>query len=552
MRFRTRAFLLCFLPFALLLTGSFWAIQKLVKSTVRDGLRTSLRENHRSLARLRERSDIRNNRFLKIAGENASLKAGLQLLVSYPGNAEARETVEEQLQELCAEMGFDFLMVSDSHGTPLTGVVRSGIGPTSAELTAIQAPLPRAPKQGLMVEGDKVYQVGSVPVDQGEDNVGTLSVGERFDFSGFSTPAVLILNGRVLESNIASNIASGGDIEAALKACRRGAECDVRLGGADYISLPIGSLALGGDGYELRSLQNVDTASGPVQAVLNRVFLTASIGIVLVALLCSVVSARSIVKPITAVISHLRESESTGLLPEFEKELSAVREIRDLTATFNRAAGAIREGREDLQGAYVQFVGSLANALDARDRYTAGHSHRVSELSCATAMDMGVSAREVDQIRIGALLHDIGKIGIADTVLQKPGKLTDEEFTLIKQHPEIGRRILEGVQGFAPYLAAVELHHENWDGTGYPKGQSREETPLAARIIHVSDAYDAMTTDRPYRRGMSHDRAISILREFAGRQFDPRVVEVFANLNLFPEPEREEGKQRELAAAVSG
>src|ERR1700689_435460 len=140
MRFRTRAFLLCFLPFALLLTGSFWAIQKLVKSTVRDGLRTSLRENHRSIARLRERSDIRNSRFLKIAGENASLKAGLQLLVSYPGNAEARQTVEEQLQELCGQMGFDFLMVSDSHGTPLAGVLRSG-----TQLKPIEAPVTGSP-----------------------------------------------------------------------------------------------------------------------------------------------------------------------------------------------------------------------------------------------------------------------------------------------------------------------------------------------------------------------------------------------------------------------
>jgi HD-GYP domain-containing protein (c-di-GMP phosphodiesterase class II) len=532
MRFRTRAFLLCFVPLALLLTGSFWAIQKLVKSTVRDGLRTSLRENHRSIARMRARNDIQNSRFLKIAGENASLKAGLQLLVSYPSNAEARQTVEEQLQELCAQMGFDFLMVSDSHGAPLAGVVRAG-----ARLTPLEAPLTRAPRQGLAEQGNTVYEVASVPIDQGEDNIGELSVGERFDFSGFNTPAVLLLNGRILQSNIPSS--SPGivlpEVEAALKGCGGRAECDVRLGGADYISLPIESAAFGNsgglkgqaDGYVLRSLQNVDSASGPVQAALNRVFLTASIGIVLVALLCSVVSSRSMVKPITAMISHLRKSEDTGLLPEFDKELSRVREIRDLTASFNRAAGAIREARDGLQGAYVEFVGSLASALDARDRYTAGHSHRVSELSCATAVALGVAGGDLDEIRIGALLHDIGKIGIADTVLQKAGKLTAEEFALIKQHPEIGRRILEGVQGFAPYLAAVELHHENWDGSGYPKGQSGEETPIAARIIHVSDAYDAMTTDRPYRRGMGHERAIATLREFAGRQFDPRVVEVF-------------------------
>jgi HD-GYP domain-containing protein (c-di-GMP phosphodiesterase class II) len=543
MRFRTRAFLLCFVPFALLLTGSFWAIQRLVKSTVRDGLRTSLRENHRSIARMQARSDIRNSRFLKVAGENASLKAGLQLLALYPANAEARQTVEEQLQDLCGQMGFDFLMVSDVHGAPLAGVVRA-----EARLTTLETPLTPAPRQGLFLLGDEVYQIASVPIDQGEDNIGQLSVGERFDFSGFNTPAVLIRNGRVIESSIPSSTAGTAlqEVAAALRGCGARAECDVRLGGADYISLPIESMALGnlradglgdqsglGDqnkGYVLRSLQNVDSASGPVQAVLNRVFLTASIGVVLVALLCSVVSSRSMVKPITAVISHLRKSESTGLLPEFEKELSPVREIRDLTAGFNRAAGAIREARENLQGAYVEFVGSLASALDARDRYTAGHSHRVSELSCATAAALGVTAREVDEIRIGALLHDIGKIGIADSVLQKPGKLTVEEFALIKQHPEIGRRILEGVHGFAPYLAAVELHHENWDGTGYPWGQSGEETPLAARIIHVSDAYDAMTTDRPYRPGMSHDRAISILREFAGKQFDPRIVELFTSV----------------------
>lgn len=529
MRFTTRAFLLCFVPFALLLTGSFWAIQKLVKSTVRDGLRTSLRENHVSIARLRAQSDLQNSRFLKVAGENASLKAGLELLASYPGKAEARQTVEDQLRELCQQMGFDFLMVSDSNGTPLAGVIREG-----GQLTPFNAPPGGTPRQGLMVRQDKVYQVASVPIDQGEENVGELSVGERFDFSGFNTRAVLMRNGRVLQSSIPGIAVP--EVEAVLKECRGQGECDVRLGGADYISLPMEASSLG-DGYLLRSLQNVDAASGPVQSVLSRVFLIAAIGMVLTALMCSVYSSRSMVKPITAMISHLRKSEDTGLLPEFHGQLSSIREIRDLTSSFNHAAGAIRETRERLQRAYVESVGSLASALDARDGYTAGHSRRVSELSCATAAALGVTARELETIRTGALLHDIGKIGISDTVLQKPGKLTREEFAIIRQHPEIGRRILEGVQGFAPYLDVVELHHENWDGSGYPHGQSGEETPLAARIIHVSDAYDAMTTDRPYRRGMSHSRAISILREYAGTQFDPSVVEAFANVAIELDPD---------------
>jgi HD-GYP domain-containing protein (c-di-GMP phosphodiesterase class II) len=158
----------------------------------------------------------------------------------------------------------------------------------------------------------------------------------------------------------------------------------------------------------------------------------------------------------------------------------------------------------------------------------------VSRLSCFTAEALRLEQDAVERIRIGALLHDIGKIGIADRVLQKPGRLTDEEMEVVKEHPEIGRRILEGVHGFAPFLGAVEFHHENWDGTGYPRGQSGEETPVDARIIHVADAYDAMTTDRPYRPGMTREQAIRILKTNAGTQFDPQIVEAFLAL---PAPE---------------
>jgi putative nucleotidyltransferase with HDIG domain len=201
-----------------------------------------------------------------------------------------------------------------------------------------------------------------------------------------------------------------------------------------------------------------------------------------------------------------------------------------LTSSFNRAGAAILDARQSLDKAYVAFIGALASALDARDCYTSGHSHRVSEISYSIAEALGVTGEALEEIRIGALLHDIGKIGIPDSVLQKPGRLTNEEFAIVKKHPEIGRKILEGVSGFSPYLGAVELHHENWDGSGYPHGQAREETPLAARIIHVADAYDAITTNRPYRRGMSHQEAIETLHRFSGKQFDPMVVEVFLAL----------------------
>jgi putative nucleotidyltransferase with HDIG domain len=522
MRFATRTFLWSFIPFVILLLGSFWAIQKLVEHTVRDGLRSSLRQTHASVARVLANSELQNSRFLKILGENASLKAGLQLLLAAPKSRDARRTVEDQLREICEKLGFDYLLVSNSDGAALAGVMRVG-----EQLVAMDIGRLRPPQQGFATVGERSYQVVSTPIDEGDENLGALSVGEPFDFSGFTTPAVLAHDGKVLKSSIPGIPLE--EVEAALKPCRAGTECEVRLRQEAYISLPMDSISFG-QGYVLRSLQNIDAASGPVQSILRNVFGIAGLGALLATAIVSILSAQSIVRPIRGVVAHLKESEGTGLLPEFRAQPARIHEIRELAESFNRAAGAIREGRANLHRAYVEFVGSLASALDARDRYTAGHSRRVSELACGVAQSMNLPPQELEVIRIGALLHDIGKIGIGDGVLQKPGKLTSEEFALIQQHPTIGRRILEGVHGFQDYLSIVELHHENWNGTGYPWGLRGEATPLGARIVHVADAYDAMTSDRPYRRGMSLEQALRVLRQYAGTQFDPAIVPVFASL----------------------
>jgi HD-GYP domain-containing protein (c-di-GMP phosphodiesterase class II) len=536
MRFATRTFLWSFVPFVILLLGSFWAIQKLVEHTVRDGLRTSLRQTHVSVARARANSELQNSRFLKILGENPSLKAGLQLLLAAPKSGEARRTVEYQLREICEKLGFDFLLVSNPDGAALAGVMRVG-----EQLVGMDIARLRPPQQGFTTVGERSYQVVSTPIDEGDENIGILSVGEPFDFSAFTTPAVLAHRGKVLKSSIPGIPLE--EVEAALQPCRDQAECEVRLRGETYISLPMDSISFG-EGYVLRSLQSIDAASGPVQGILRNVFGIAGFGALLATVIVSILSAQSIVQPIRAVVAHLKESEGTGLLPEFQARPGRIQEIRELSESFNRAAAAIREARQNLHRAYVEFVGSLASALDARDRYTAGHSRRVSELSCAIARAMHLAPQELDDIRIGALLHDIGKIGIGDSVLQKPGKLTNEEFALVQQHPTIGRRILEGVQGFQDYLSIVELHHENWNGTGYPWGLRAEATPLGARIVHVADAYDAMTSDRPYRRGMSLEQAIHVLRQYAGTQFDPTIVPLFVNLMAFV--------QESPSAAVSG
>lgn len=496
--------------------------------TVRDGLHTSLRESQIAIANIHAKGDLQNSRFLKVAGENSALKAGIQILHANPQSTDARLTVEDQLRELGEHMGFDFMLVSAPNGSPLAGVSRqSSSKHQRGQLVPLRLSQVDFEKSGFLLLGGRTFQIASVPVDLDGENIGVLSVGEFFDFDDLTTLVALVHNGKVVDSNLPR--ISEAQLERALTSCNETSECDLRLGGANWISMPMQSYS---DGYALLSFQNVDEATAPIQSRLHKLFLTLAIVSLLVALLSSVGSSNSIVKPLSVVVEHLRNAVRTGKLTELEPQSTAILEIQELAEIYNKAAASVRIAGENLQSAYLQFVGSLASALDARDPYTAGHSHRVSQLSCAIASALGLRSSELERIRIGALLHDIGKIGIADSLLQKPGRLTDEEFALIREHPVIGRRILEGVGGFAPYLGAVELHHENWDGSGYPHGQRAEETPIDARIIHVADAYDAMTTNRSYRRGMTHEKAMSILTEYAGIQFDPNIVPVFTALPL--------------------
>jgi putative nucleotidyltransferase with HDIG domain len=517
---RTRAFFLCFLPFAILLTTSFWMIQRFVQATVRDGLHKSLRESQVAIANIHAKGDLRNSRFLRVAGENSALKAGLELLIQNKKSADARNTVEDQLRELGEHMGFDLMLVSTPNGDPLAGVAR-----LNSQLVPLNLFNLDHNRSGFLLLDGKIFQVASVPVDVNNENIGSLTVGEFFDFSDLTTPVVLISGGKVIESNIPG--APIQDLQASLASCSAQAGCDLRVNGTSWIALPMERY---GSGYTLLSLDNVDQATRPIQAKLHQLFLKLAFASFLVAVLCSIGSSTSIVNPIATVVSRLRNAVSTGRLGEIETQRSSIVEIQELAQIYNEAATSVQAAGERLESAYLEFVGSLANALDARDQYTAGHSRRVSELSCALANSLQLSPQDVERIRIGALLHDIGKIGVSDSVLQKPGRLTEEEFDQVKQHPVIGRRILEGVQGFAEFLPAVELHHENWNGTGYPHGQRETETHIDARIIHVADAYDAMTTDRSYRQGMTHEKAFSILVDNAGIQFDPEIVATFLML----------------------
>jgi putative nucleotidyltransferase with HDIG domain len=195
-----------------------------------------------------------------------------------------------------------------------------------------------------------------------------------------------------------------------------------------------------------------------------------------------------------------------------------------LTNAFNTMIRSVSAAEAETRSAYVGTIRALALALDARDPYTAGHSERVSAISMAIGREMHLSEDDLDVLRLGALLHDIGKIGINDDVLRKPGPLTPEEFEVIKQHPTLGAKMLRSVPFLAPHIPIVELHHERPDGKGYPHGLSGSETPLLARIVHAADAFDAITSARAYRPARDSADALAELWRCAGTQFDAEVV----------------------------
>jgi diguanylate cyclase (GGDEF)-like protein/putative nucleotidyltransferase with HDIG domain len=193
---------------------------------------------------------------------------------------------------------------------------------------------------------------------------------------------------------------------------------------------------------------------------------------------------------------------------------------------------------------YLATIKSLALAIDAKDQYTHQHILRVQRYAVATAVQLGLTGAELEGVNTGALLHDIGKLGVPEYVLLKPGRLTDEEFDKIKKHPEIGAAILDPVEFPWPVLPGVKYHHEKWDGTGYPEGLKGLDIPLVARILAVADVYDALTSSRSYRGAWTHERALEVIRKDAGTHFDPVIAAAFEQVI--------EGVVQEMAANGEG
>jgi HD-GYP domain-containing protein (c-di-GMP phosphodiesterase class II) len=237
---------------------------------------------------------------------------------------------------------------------------------------------------------------------------------------------------------------------------------------------------------------------------------------------------------ISTPIRRLAQSTQAISRGEFHERtpVRGAAEIRELAETFNKMAGDIEQYIERLKQAAREnrelFLGSirmLAAAIDEKDPYTRGHSDRVAKYSLIIGRELNLTDEELDRLRISALLHDVGKIGVDDRVLKKPGALTDEEFELMKQHPAKGANIMRPVAQLAEMLPGIELHHEHVDGRGYPYGLRGDQIPLMARIIAVADTLDAVTTHRPYQSAMDLGFALSRIRTLTGSKFDPVIVD---------------------------
>jgi putative nucleotidyltransferase with HDIG domain len=276
-----------------------------------------------------------------------------------------------------------------------------------------------------------------------------------------------------------------------------------------------------------RRLDQAQTDTGVTE--LNRQALAFVTVVILAAIIVGYFFAVGISGPIRGLAASTR-AISRG---EFHQR-SAVRgasEISELAENFNKMAGDIEEYIERLKEAAEEnrelFIGSirmLAAAIDEKDPYTRGHSGRVAKYSMLIGQELGLSSEELDKLRISALLHDVGKIGVEDRVLKKPGSLTPEEFGLMKQHTVKGANIMRPVSQLKEMLPGIELHHEHMDGRGYPYGLQGNQIPLMARIIGVADTLDAMTTNRPYQSAMELEFAMDRIRALTGSKFDAVVV----------------------------
>jgi putative nucleotidyltransferase with HDIG domain len=530
-RFVVRTTIATLLTVAVVLSAVFLGVTINVRDRVRGTVTEKLELGQRMLSAL----ELRRARELRVQvatlAENPTLKAALDTYQAELGTANAAfraellSTVDRELEKVAARVGTDVLVVTDSSGRVLAA---AGRFKSSWESYGGEHPRTDHSDYTFVSAANAVFQFASAPLSLQDTEIGTLHLARALDtdyvaeLSALSGASTLITSGgqivastleprllKSLEPRILDDLPANGIVDLA------GSEHAVKL-------------LFANQGVSVYALDSIDASTQlPMQRALTAVFLIAILSFALAAV-ASFWLARTISRPIDTLSRSLSAMTASRDFDHPVELTGLTQEVDALTATFNTMMQSVSTAEAETRSAYVGAIRALALALDARDPYTAGHSERVSALSVAVGRELELPADQLEILRLGALLHDIGKIGIGDAVLRKPGPLTDEEFELIQEHPAVGARILRSVPFLAPHLPIVEFHHERPDGQGYPYRLRGDEIPLLARIVHVADAFDAITSARAYRPARGSSDALRELWRHAGSQFDVDVVQALA------------------------
>lgn len=502
-----------------------WSVHEQVRRSVVEKLHTS----QRLLASLEQRRAAELRTQVAALSENPTLKAALDTYqaerasATEPIRQQLIDTIRRELAKLAATVQPDVLAARDADG-----LVLAVAGRRAGEWPSISA-TGRADAAGaFLAVGANVFRTITIPVTLQDSVIGSLQLGQALDqryadeLSALAGAHTLVLSdGRVVATTLPADVAAAWTADVVRNL---GTGEIAAVGESEYAVRPL----LRDGETSVYVLDSVDAlARTSIGAALQRMAII-GLGAFALAGIASLWLARAIARPIDTLSTSLADMTR---LRTFDRPLppsGESREVDTLMATFNSMIQSVKAAEAETQSAYLGAIRALAMALDARDPYTAGHSERVSALSVSIGRQLALDPASLEVLRLGALLHDIGKIGISDHLLRKPTPLTPDEYEVIKTHPTVGSRILRSVRFLEPHLPIVELHHERPDGRGYPHGLQGEEIPILARIVHVADAFDAITSARAYRPARPYGEGLRELWRCSGTDFDAEVVQALA------------------------
>ena len=524
-----------FATVAALLIIVFVVVTLSVRDQVRQAVTVNLESSQRVFAALETRRQRELRAQAASLAENPTLKAAIDTYQTEAraGDEMRREqliqTIDREVDKLAANVEADAIVLVDTHRTTLAAKGRLGDRWARGRTVSLVTSTDADTFDGVARVGGSVFRVVAVPLLAGDGAaIGTLYLATVLD------------QGYVDELSALTRLKTAVVSDGLLLASTLSADAAKAFESAVAVAKPAdGTLVLGGESFAFRrlvavgdtifyALGSIDESSRAATASAMRSLELVALGATLLALAGSFWLARLQSEPIGRLSASLAAMAASRDVGSRLPLTGSSRELDTLTSTFNQLMASVAVAEAETDAAYTGAIRALAAALDARDPYTAGHSERVSVLSVAIGRQLALSADEVEVLRLGALLHDIGKIGVPDEVLMKPGALTATEFEYIKQHPVLGARILRSVPFLARHIPIVELHHERPDGRGYPQGLRGNDIPLAARIVHVADAYDAMTSARAYHNARPAVEAVRELWRCAGTEFHADIVGAFA------------------------